>query len=448
MSDIPKRWILAGALAAAPVVAAVGADGRSVTQPSRPATPPATECGTYSGAGCAPRAQRVDLARPSFSHPTEITNPLFPISRLDSAVLLGRVDGRRFRAETTLLPGAATVDWDGHRIETRVSQYTAYVDGRIKEVALDRYAQADDGSVWYLGEEVVDYERGSAVTTEGTWLAGREGPGAMIMPAQPAVGAVFRPENVPGIVFEEVRVKEVGRTVAGPRGPVTGAIVTDELHLDGSHEAKVFAPGYGEFSTGAGKDLEAVALAVPADARDGRPSPALDTLGTAATGLLGSVHSRDWPGVRATLGRMRAAWSAVRREAPPPMVAARLRASLRALDAGARARKPVRTAQAAIDAAQSILDLRLLHRPAAEVDRERFELWCQQALLDATSRDRAAVRGDVAALEWILDRFAHRLANAAEVEQRLRALRTAADAGWLVAAGDHAARLSGALRRV
>jgi hypothetical protein len=234
MSDFPNRWIVVGALAAAPVLAAVGADGRSVTQPSRPSTPQATECGTYSGAGCAPRARRVDLARPSFSHPTQITNPLFPISRLDSAVLLGRVEGQRFRAETTLLPGSSTVEWDGQRFETLVSQYTAYVGGRIKEVALDRYAQADDGSVWYLGEEVVDYERGSGVTTEGTWLAGREGPGAMIMPAQPAVGAVFRPENVPGIVFEEVRVKEVGKTVAGPRGPVSGAIVTDELHLDGA----------------------------------------------------------------------------------------------------------------------------------------------------------------------------------------------------------------------
>jgi hypothetical protein len=29
-----------------------------------------------------------------------------------------------------------------------LSQYLAYLDGRITEVALDRYAQADDGSVW------------------------------------------------------------------------------------------------------------------------------------------------------------------------------------------------------------------------------------------------------------------------------------------------------------
>ena len=139
----------------------------------------------------------------------------------------------------------------------------------------------------------------------------------------------------------------------GPRGPISGAIVTDELHLDGSPEAKVFAPGYGEFSTGSGGDLEAVALAVPADALPGQPpSLQLDTLGTAAAGILGSAHSRDWKGVRATLGRMRAAWSTVRGDGAPRMVAARLTASLRALGVATRARRPVRTAQATIDAAQ------------------------------------------------------------------------------------------------
>ncbi len=44
--------------------------------------------------------------------------------------------------------------------------------------------------------------------------------------------------------------------------------------MDGTREAKVFAPGYGEFSTGnPGGDLEAVSLAVPTDGRQG-PAPA------------------------------------------------------------------------------------------------------------------------------------------------------------------------------
>ena len=95
-------------------------------------------------------SQRVDLVMPSFSKPTNITNPLFPISRLHSALLLGNVEGEPLRVETTLLPDSKTIEWNGQKVETSVSQYVAYLDGRIEEVALDFYAQADDGSVCTL----------------------------------------------------------------------------------------------------------------------------------------------------------------------------------------------------------------------------------------------------------------------------------------------------------
>jgi hypothetical protein len=45
-----------------------------------PARAAASECGTYSGTGCAPDSRRVDLGTPSFSNPTRVVNPLFPIS--------------------------------------------------------------------------------------------------------------------------------------------------------------------------------------------------------------------------------------------------------------------------------------------------------------------------------------------------------------------------------
>jgi hypothetical protein len=112
-----------------------------------------------TGDGClpvAPDSARVDLAQPTFSHPTTITNPLFPISDLHSVLMLGHVDGKPFRTEVTLLPETEIVEWNGVKVETLVSQYVAYLDGRIQEVALDRYAQADDGSVWYFGEDVAD----------------------------------------------------------------------------------------------------------------------------------------------------------------------------------------------------------------------------------------------------------------------------------------------------
>jgi len=231
----------------------------------------------------APESERIDVVAPTFSDSTTITNPLFPISDLHSAVLNGRVDGKPFHTETTLLPETRIIEWaPGERVETLVSQYVAFLDGRIEEVALDYYAQADDGSVWYFGEDVFNYKDGFIADTDGTWIAGKEGPPAMIMPGDPQRGDVYRPENAPGLVFEEVTVKSVGEQVAGPRGLVDGAIIAGELHQDGSRELKTFAPGYGEFFTGSGGDVEALALSVPTDALD-RPVPTeLDALSAGA----------------------------------------------------------------------------------------------------------------------------------------------------------------------
>ena len=136
----------------------------------------------------------------------------------------------------------------------------------MHEVAYDYYAQADDGSVWYFGEDVFNFADGAIVDTHGTWIAGTDGPAAMIMPADPQVGDVYRPENIPGLVFEEVVVKAVDERLDGPFGPIEGGLLVEELHMDGTREDKCFAPGYGEFYTASDSDVEALALAVPTDA--------------------------------------------------------------------------------------------------------------------------------------------------------------------------------------
>ena len=66
-----------------------------------------------------------------------------------------------------------------------------------EEVAYDLYAQADDGSVWYFGEDVFNFADGAIVDTHGTWIAGVDGPAAMIMPADPQVGDVTGPRTSP-----------------------------------------------------------------------------------------------------------------------------------------------------------------------------------------------------------------------------------------------------------
>ena len=413
----------AAALAgAAPARACTPSVATPVPQPSRAQM-------TASGLGrlpVAPDAERVDLVAPPFSNPTSVTNPLFPISRLDSVVLNGRVDGKAFRTETTLLPETRVIEWSpGQCVRTLVSQYVAYLDGRIQEVALDFYAQADDGSVWYFGEDVYNYERGAVADTSGTWLAGKEGPAAMIMPANPRLGDVHRPENVPGLVWEEVEVTEVGKTVDGPRGRVPGAMVGRELHDDGTFSDKVFAPGYGEFFTAHDGDVEALAVALPADALSAPLPAALKRLERAALAAFRAA-GRGRFGAAARAARAAAgAWREQSTAGVPPRLAAPTRRALAELARAARSGRRRQVRHAALDLTQAALDLELRYRPPAAIDRARFELWARQVMVDARAGRLAAVSGDVATLEWIRDRIAHTLdpVTRTRLDTRLERLR-------------------------
>jgi len=392
----------------------------------------------------APESQRVDLAEPTFSDPTAVTNPLFPIRELQRVILLGTVDGLPFRSETTLLAETKPIEWNDQTVETLVSQYAAFSDGRIHEVALDWYAQANDGSVWYLGEDVFNYEAGVVADTGGTWLAGREGPAGMIMPGNPQVGDVYRPENAPGVVFEEVTVRSIGQTVHGPLSPIDGAIVTQELHMDGTTEGKIFAPGFGEFLTGAGGDLEAAALAVPLNALGGPVPEDLASLSSAARQILEASQANDWGIASASLDAALAAWGAYRTGNLPRLLEAQMSAALVELVAAVDAQQPPETGQAAIGVAWAALDFELRHWPVSEIDLALFDLWAARVGLDASAGDPANVAGDVATLEWIRDRFVHTLASAdaARINALLADLRTAADAEDLAAAASIAAQLS------
>ena len=226
---------------------------------------PAAECIPIEERdGCLPTAppeDRIDLEEPIFSDPTSVTNPLFPISGQERLVQVGVDEGESLRIESSLMPETRQIAWNGQEIEAVISQVVAYADGRILEVTYDFFAQDDAGNVWYFGEDVLNYEDGAVANTDGTWLAGEDGPPGMLVPANPTVGDVFRPENIPGLVFEEVTVTATGVTVLGPRGPVPGAIETSELQADGVRETKYFAPGYGEFSALGGTEFVTVALA-------------------------------------------------------------------------------------------------------------------------------------------------------------------------------------------
>src|SRR5687767_7368053 len=130
---------IAALAAAAALTAAAEAPAATPCQESVATAVPQPTAALLAAAGLgrlplAPAARRVDLVAPPFSSSTSITNPLFPISSLRSAILNGRADGRRLKIETTLLPDRRVIEWrPGQCVRTLVSQFVAYRRGRILE---------------------------------------------------------------------------------------------------------------------------------------------------------------------------------------------------------------------------------------------------------------------------------------------------------------------------
>jgi hypothetical protein len=431
---IPRAWTVL--VVAVSMLAGAGCNsGNGTGEP-----PAAQECGLPGDAKCAPETKRVDKITkdgPKFSHPTQITNPLFPAATLTQVIQLGEEAGDQERVEATLMPTTRVIDWNPEKIETVVRQFIAYSGPRIVEVALDYFAQADDGSVWYFGEDVFNYRDGVVANTDGSWLAGKHGPPGMIMPAQPKAGAVYRPENIPGLVFEEVTVQAVDQTIDGPMGPVQGGITTREHLMEGDFEDKAFAPGYGESRIKAEDEFVQLALAVPTDAVAGPPPAELSALSAGAVALFDAAGKSDWAAADTAIETVNSAWHTYTAGDVPKVLGTQTGGALKALSEAVGAKNAPATRQAAVNFSRAALDLQLRHRPPAEVDRDRLGAWARQVQVDAEAADGKGMIGDVAILETIRNRMAHTLAApvAEQLGQLLVALRGAAAGDRAAAAG-------------
>jgi hypothetical protein len=181
-----------------------------------------------------------------FSHPTEITNPFLPLAALKQDVLEGKEGKKNVRIERTRMPQTKTFQIDGQAVEAMVVEDREYENGALTEATLDYFAQADDGTVYYLGEDVDEYRNGKVVGHSGAWLYGKDtrNPGVM-MPANPKIGDKFRSEDVPKITWEADEVIALYETVTVPAGVFSNCLKIKEVLSDGAIEYKYYAPGVG-----------------------------------------------------------------------------------------------------------------------------------------------------------------------------------------------------------
>ena len=220
-------------------------DGTLVTTKHDDAADRALEQAGKSGKQ-AERAAKV-LAGSVFSHPRDITNPFVPLATLKQDVLEGTEDGKQIRITRTVMPGKhKTFTIAGQKVDALVVEDREYEDGVIAEIAIDYFAQDDAGTVYYLGEEVDEYEGGKLKGHSGSWMFGKDTqiPGVQF-PAHPKVGVRFKTEDVSKEINETDEVVSVSETVVTPAGTFKNCVKVREDLADGTTEYKYYAPGVG-----------------------------------------------------------------------------------------------------------------------------------------------------------------------------------------------------------
>jgi hypothetical protein len=196
---------------------------------------------------CAPDENSFTLA---------IDNSFFPLPAGQQWVYTGKEQGQSLGLRITVLDATESFYRGRKTVTTRVVEEVEWEDTNgdgvigadepLIEVSFNYFAQSQDGTVCYFGEDVEIYEGGVVVSTEGSWRAdaGNNAPG-IFMPAEPEVGMSFEQEIAPGVAEDQATIVGTG-TVKVPAGTFAGAIkVRDFNPLDGSKGFKFYAPGVG-----------------------------------------------------------------------------------------------------------------------------------------------------------------------------------------------------------
>jgi len=401
---------------AAPAAATVAPSATEAPPAPLPtAIPPTVAAPTAPPTVAAPTAAATSAAQtateaPRFTHPTEITNPFYPISLTGQAISIGMEGGEPARNEVTLLPDTKMIAWNGQQIEARVNQFVAYTDGKLVEVAYDYFAQADDGSVYYLGEDVSNYEDGKLVNHEGSWLTGKDGaPAALIMPAHPEVGQVFNPENLPGVVYETDEILSLTEKTTTPAGPTDKGLLIKEILMDGSIEHKIYAANFGIVEERAEDELANLVLYNRADAQPGTVPESLSTIEAQAEDIIDVVPGGKWEQVATDVAAIAKAWQAYAAQvatdhAPQPFQEA-LTAALDDLQKSSAAKKAAGTMQAANDLSAAVADLFAVYHPARPADLGRLDVLERQVALDVAASDFEAAANSLATANAIWARL-------------------------------------------
>ena len=176
-----------------------------------------------------------------------IDNPYLPFPDGATWRYEGMSDGEREVIEVAVTGERTQV----MGITATVVRDTVTIGGNLVEDTYDWYAQDTDGNVWYLGEDVKDYENGKVVSTAGSWRAGVNGalPG-IVMPGERRAGAAYRQEYLAGEAEDMMTILDTGsRLTVGDQTYAEVIRTRDWTPLEPDVvEEKAYAAGVGKIS--------------------------------------------------------------------------------------------------------------------------------------------------------------------------------------------------------
>lgn len=173
-----------------------------------------------------------------------IDHPYYPLTPGTTKVFEGTRDGQPMHTELTVTNRTRLV----MGVECVVVEDVVTSNDALVEKTEDWFAQKDDGSVWYFGENTAEYTDGVVSSTHGTWEAGVDGavPG-VIMHAHPQVGTEYYQEYRPGEAEDRAKVLGLDGKIKVPAGSYSNVITTedsDPLNPDKT-DKKWYAEGVG-----------------------------------------------------------------------------------------------------------------------------------------------------------------------------------------------------------
>ena len=185
-----------------------------------------------------------DFESASFSNPTNIDNPYFPLIP-GTTFVYEPVPNEDKVVNTITVTGDTKVVYGVNCI---IVHDVEWVDGILTEETSDWYAQDDDGNVWYFGEATESLQPDGSWSTEGSWEAGVDGalPGYLML-AEPRPGACYQQEYYEDEAEDRAKVLRLNAKVSVEYGDFNHCLVTKEWSpLERGHvEQKFYALGTG-----------------------------------------------------------------------------------------------------------------------------------------------------------------------------------------------------------